>query len=59
MEKLLINIDEISAQFVQRMFKIGYNRASKIVDQLESKELISGYSGSHTRQGLHRENYKN
>lgn len=57
-EKLLINIDEISAQFVQRRFKIGYNRAAKIVDQLELKELISGYSGSHKRQVLHRENYK-
>lgn len=54
-EKMLIDMDEISASNVQRMLKVGYIRASKIIDQLEEKGLISEHRGSQTRQVLYRE----
>ncbi|MBA3953896.1 DNA translocase FtsK [Candidatus Dependentiae bacterium] len=42
--------DEISISLVQRVFKIGYNRSARIVDQLETKGYIFPANGSKMRK---------
>ena len=42
----------ISASFLQRQLKVGYNRAARIVDQMESRGLISPPDGSKPRNWL-------
>ncbi|MDN5809793.1 MAG: DNA translocase FtsK, partial [Staphylococcus equorum] len=39
----------ISTSLVQRHFQIGYNRAARIVDQLEQLGYVSGANGSKPR----------
>jgi S-DNA-T family DNA segregation ATPase FtsK/SpoIIIE len=42
----------ISASYLQRQLKVGYNRAARMVDQMESRGLISPPDGSKPRQWL-------
>jgi len=37
---------------IQRMLKVGYARAGRIIDQLEQFGIISGYNGSRPRDVL-------
>ena len=41
---------QISASFLQRQLKIGYNRAARIVESMESQDLIDKASGSKPRK---------
>ncbi|WP_284139864.1 MULTISPECIES: DNA translocase FtsK [unclassified Virgibacillus] len=41
-----------STSLLQRQFKIGYNRAARLIDALESKGIISGQNGSKPRDVL-------
>lgn len=41
--------DTISTSLLQRRFKIGYNRAARIIDSLEYKGIVSGQNGSKPR----------
>ncbi len=41
-----------STSLLQRRFRIGYNRAARIIDTLESRGLISGQNGSQPREVL-------
>lgn len=41
-----------SASLLQRKLKLGYNRAGRIVDQLESMGIIGGFQGSKARDVL-------
>jgi len=41
-----------SASLLQRKLKLGYNRAGRIVDQLEAAGIIGGFEGSKARQVL-------
>ena len=43
---------QISMSIIQRKFKIGYARAGKIIDQMETKWIISGYEGSEPQKVL-------
>ncbi|MDD4047646.1 MAG: DNA translocase FtsK 4TM domain-containing protein [Clostridia bacterium] len=47
--KLLIDSGQASISLLQRRLKVGYNRAARIVDQLEEKGVIGGYEGSKPR----------
>ena len=38
---------------LQRKFSIGYNRAGKIIDQLEAMGIVGPYEGSKARQVLY------
>ncbi len=41
-----------SASLLQRKLKLGYNRAGRIIDQLEAANIIGPYEGSRPRQVL-------
>ncbi len=42
----------ISASFLQRSLKIGYNRAARMVEQMEAKGLVGGADGAKPRKWL-------
>lgn len=42
---LFVNKQDASASLLQRKLKIGYNRAGKIIDELEQAEIISAFNG--------------
>lgn len=41
-----------STSSLQRHFKIGYNRAARLIDSLEQRGIISGQNGSRAREIL-------
>lgn len=48
----VINQGNASASNLQRRFRIGYNRAARLIDMLEAKGVITGAMGSKPRQVL-------
>lgn len=50
--EFVIQTGQTSTSFIQRRFKIGYARASRIIDQMEERGIISGYLGSKPREVL-------
>lgn len=47
--QFMLNEGHISTSLIQRHFQIGYNRAARIVDQLEQLGYVSGANGSKPR----------
>ena len=47
--EFMVNEGHISTSLIQRHFQIGYNRAARIIDQLEQLGYISGANGSKPR----------
>ena len=50
--KLVIEYQQASTSFLQRKLRIGFNRASRIMDILEEQRIISPKDGSRPRQVL-------
>lgn len=50
--KLVVNSQQGSTSSIQRRFSIGYNRAGRIVDQLEAAGIVGPFEGSKARQVL-------
>lgn len=48
----VIQHNQASTSLLQRQFRIGYNRAARLIDHLESKGIISGQNGSKPREIL-------
>ena len=48
----VLNQNSASTSMLQRHFKIGYNRAARLIDTLEQKGIISGQNGSKPRDIL-------
>ncbi len=48
----VVEYGQASTSFIQRKFRIGFNRASRIMDQLEERGIISEKDGSRPRQVL-------
>ena len=47
--------DRASASLLQRRLKVGYARAARIIDQLESRGYVGAFDGSNARQVLRRD----
>ena len=50
--KLVVEYDQASTSFLQRRLRIGFNRAARIMEQLEEREVISPRDGTKPRQVL-------
>lgn len=50
--KLVVEYQQASTSFIQRKLRIGFNRASRIMEELEDKGIISERDGSKPRQVL-------
>lgn len=50
--KIVVENQQASTSFLQRKMRIGYNRAARIMDQLEERGVISQRDGSKPRQVL-------
>jgi len=50
--EIIVNHQQGSASLLQRKLKLGYNRAGRIVDQLEATGLIGPHRGSKAREVL-------
>ncbi|MCB9335884.1 MAG: DNA translocase FtsK 4TM domain-containing protein [Flavobacteriales bacterium] len=50
--RLLVQHQQGSASLLQRKMKIGYNRAGRLIDQMEAAGIIGPFEGSKARQVL-------
>ncbi|MBP6411955.1 MAG: DNA translocase FtsK [Bacteroidia bacterium] len=53
--KLIVQHQQGSTSLIQRRLKLGYNRAGRIIDQLEAAGVIGPFEGSKARQVLIRD----
>ncbi len=49
---VIVNAQQGSASLLQRKLKLGYNRAGRIIDQLEAAGVVGHFEGSKARQVL-------
>ena len=55
--RLVVNTQQGSTSSIQRRFSIGYNRAGRIIDQLEAAGIVGPFEGSKARQVLISDEY--
>jgi S-DNA-T family DNA segregation ATPase FtsK/SpoIIIE len=48
--EVVINAQQGSASLLQRKLKLGYNRAGRIIDQLEAAGIVGPFEGSKARE---------
>ncbi|MFW6043735.1 MAG: DNA translocase FtsK [Marinilabiliaceae bacterium] len=56
--KIVVANQSGSTSLIQRRFSIGYNRAGRVVDQLEKAGVVGPFEGSKARQVLIRDEYE-
>jgi len=49
---VIVRAQQGSASLLQRKLKLGYNRAGRLIDQLEAAGIVGGFEGSKARQVL-------
>ncbi len=55
--RLMVQTQQGSTSSIQRKFAIGYNRAGRIIDQLEASGIVGPYEGSKARKVLFPDEY--
>ena len=55
--RLVVQHQQGSTSLIQRKFSIGYNRAGRIIDQLEAAGIVGPFEGSKARQVLVQDEY--
>jgi len=55
--RLVVRHQQGSTSLIQRKFSIGYNRAGRIIDQLEAANIVGPFEGSKARQVLFQDEY--
>lgn len=55
--RLVVQHQQGSTSLIQRKFSIGYNRAGRIIDQLEAAGIVGSFEGSKARQVLIQDEY--
>ena len=50
--KIVVEYNQASTSFLQRRLRVGFNRASRIMEQLEERGIISERDGTKPRQVL-------
>ncbi|WP_353892032.1 DNA translocase FtsK 4TM domain-containing protein [Proteinivorax hydrogeniformans] len=50
--ELVVENQQASISLLQRRFRIGYNRAARIIDDLEKMGIVGGFEGSKAREVL-------
>lgn len=50
--RIVVDAGQASTSLLQRRLRIGYNRAARIIEQMEDRGIISGKDGSKARQVL-------
>ena len=50
--QIIVTAQQGSASLLQRKLKLGYNRAGRLIDQLEAAGIVGGFEGSKARQVL-------
>lgn len=50
--RIIVNAQQGSASLLQRKLKLGYNRAGRLIDQLEAAGIVGQFEGSKARQVL-------
>ena len=49
---MIVTAQQGSASLLQRKLKLGYNRAGRIIDQMEAAGVVGPFEGSKARQVL-------
>ena len=49
---MVVEIGKASTSYIQRKFSVGYNRAGRIMDQMEERGIVSPYEGTKARKVL-------
>ena len=48
--RIIVSTQQGSTSMLQRQLKLGYNRAGRIVDQLEASGIVGGFNGAKARE---------